>query len=184
MNKEQKTALIGGGAVVVVATTIFAVAFSDVPGDRDADSKRTTKVAASTEATPSPSPSQTGPQSHGLSATADWGDVVFGLSDFRRGSTGKYGVPKDTDYVRFTATVTNNGKIPFALDDLLFNCTTDEILDYTNKLDGAPDVHVMPGKSLKWELACAQGKKVTELQFEVNPQIDGEQTAVFLGTVR
>lgn len=182
MNKEQKTAILGGAAIIVVASTIFLAAVSDSADDKGTDGKHTTKVAASTSPTASPSPS--GPQQYGLEDTAKWDGVSLTMEDFRRGRTEKYGVPEKTDFVRFHITVTNDRKTPLDLDDMIVNCTTQQVYDFTDKLEGVPEVHVLPGDSLSWDLACALDKAVEEFQVEFNPEFGEYETAIFAGAVK
>lgn len=180
MKIDTKTALIGGGVIIGVASTALILASSSGPDGKGPDEGHTIRIAASS--TPSPSP--TGPQVHGLTSTAHWGDITLTLKDFRRGSTDEYGVPEDTDYIRFTAALTNDGTDPVDLGEMIVNCTTQQVYDSTDKLEGVPAVHVLPSKSLKWDMACALDKDTKYFQVELTPEYGEHRTAIFSGTVK
>lgn len=177
MKKIQQEACLSAWVTIVLVSALTACS-SDSEEKRPA---RTTKVAVSPAASVSPSP--TGPLMYKLKDTAKWDDISVKLSSFDRGRTSKAGVPEDTNYVKFTVTATNDSKDPFSLDDLSTACTTQEVFDGTKDLSGAPEVHVMPNRSVSWYVACAQYKGEKYVQVEITPYWDDNRTAIFSGTI-
>lgn len=180
---DKKWALIGSAIVVAIATGGALLTSGSGDDKASKSDKRTTTIAAASKAS-SPSPAPTGPTEHPLKGTAKWGDIYLRLGDFERGSTGEFGVPEDTPYVRFDLTLINDSDSPVALSEVLVHCATQEVVDTTKGLEGTPQVHALPHKSLTWDVACEQDKDIKEFQVEVDPQIEGERTAAFAGEVK
>lgn len=163
----------------VALTSMLTACGSDAD---DPTPQRTTSIASSKTTTATPAP--TGPEMHALDDTIYIrDDIILDLGKITRGRTGKIGVPEDTSYIRVGVTLTNNTKTPLDLGTLKFSCPTQEVYDGSKGMEGVPDVHVLPGRSLAWPLACAQDKNETHVQLELQPQRGEDRIVIFTGTI-
>lgn len=124
-----------------------------------------------------------------LTGTAKWRNgVAMKLSGFKRGTSGDYATPDHTPYLRFTVTLTNGDKTPLDASALTLSCPNggEEIFDTDKGLNGAPSGHILSGKSLSWQIACAFQAADTYAQIEATPFDSGAgwyRTAIFTGKV-
>ncbi|MEV7952971.1 hypothetical protein [Streptomyces sp. NPDC088141] len=126
-----------------------------------------------------------------LDGTAKWRNgVETNLSDFSRGFSTDCAMPDHAAYLGFTVTVGNGSKKPFDLSMTNLSCLDggDEIFDSAKGLNGAPDSHVLPGKSGTWKTACAFNKSNNKVRIEVTPydtdSLARYRTAIFTGEVK
>lgn len=176
MNKHT---LIPAAALAVALTACSS-------GSEDKDNtprKATVTSSRAVTVSPAPTPTATGPLMYELADSARWGHLAAALDDFDRGRTSDAGVPENTRYIRADVTFTNRTDRPIDLTDLTFSCTTQEVYDGTQGLEGVPNVHVLPGRSETWPIACKQGKDAQFFQLEINPRQDGSRTAIFSGNI-
>lgn len=171
-------------AAAVIASAALAAGIVFVFDLDEDDTKPVTKASPTVSvSSASPAPEPTGPLLYSLNDKAKWGDVTITLDKFKRGRTTDVGVPEDTDFVRFTVALTNKGDKPVNLQDVTITCITQEVYDGTNNLNGIPNVHVLHGKTLTWDIACAQDKDEKDFQVEASADRGDERVAVFTGRV-
>lgn len=178
MHQNLKAAAAVIASAALAAGIVFAL---DLDED---DTKPVTKASPTVSvSSASPTPEATGPLLYSLNDKAKWGDVTITLDKFKRGRTTDVGVPEDTNFVRFTVALTNKGDKLVNLQDVTITCITQEVYDGTNNLNGIPNVHVRHGKTLTWDIACAQDKKERYLQVEVSPDRGDQRVAIFAGDI-
>lgn len=125
-----------------------------------------------------------------LDATATWRNgVTAKLSAFTRGKSGEYAAPENKDILGFTITVKNGTKKPLDLSLFDLSCTNgdDEVFDSDAGFTGAPDNHVLPGKSGSWKTACVFAATEHKVQLELTPYDESGgtyRTAIFNGTAK
>ncbi|MBP0459934.1 hypothetical protein [Streptomyces montanisoli] len=126
-----------------------------------------------------------------LDKTAAWTNGVEAhLSGFGRGTSGEYASPSHKAYLSFSVTMRNGSKSSIDLSLVSVSCPggADEIVDMDAGFKGAPDAHLLPGKSLTWKEACEFPKTAKSAQIEITPtDITGDgwyRTAIFTGQVR
>jgi hypothetical protein len=176
---DDKITAVAASAVTIALVSVLTACGSD-PDVADKP-KATTGIIVS--ASPTPTPEPTGPLMYGLKDKASQDGITLSLKNFSRGRSDEVGVPEDTNYVRFSVTVKNTTDDPFALENLDVTCTTPEVYDVEDGLEGTPSTHVLPGKSHAWDIACAQNEDERDFQVEISPQRDGDRTVIFSGTV-
>lgn len=133
----------------------------------------------------------TGDDSLTLTDTATYENKVdVSLSKFTRGKSGAYASPENTAYIKFTVTVVNGSKKTMDLSALSVTCSYgdagkegEEIFDSEKGLNGTPDTHLRPGRTVKTVIACAQPAKETYTQIEVTPDWESD-AAIFAGDVK
>lgn len=117
--------------------------------------------------------------------------VQVQLADFKRGRTGEFAVPQNTDYVKFTVTMVNGSKETIDAVALYVQCQYGQnpahdgemVFDHDNGIDGPPSTHVTPGNSITYVMACVMPKDETRLQVEASPSWISD-TALFVGKVK
>ncbi|SFY52902.1 hypothetical protein [Streptomyces sp. F-1] len=126
-----------------------------------------------------------------LDKTATWNNGVKAhLGGFSRGTSGEYASPSGKAYLAFSVTVQNGSKSAIDLSMVSLACPegADEIFDTDAGFGGAPDTHLLPGKSQTWKVACAFPKTARSVQIEIAPtDTSGSgwyRTAIFTGQVR
>ncbi|MFJ4466164.1 hypothetical protein ACIP2X_01450 [Streptomyces sp. NPDC089424] len=126
-----------------------------------------------------------------LGKTATWNNGVEAhLSGFSRGTSGEYASPSGKAYLSFSVTMQNGSKSTIDLAMVSLSCPdgADEIFDTDAGFDGAPDTHLLPGKSQTWKAACVFPKTARSAQIEIMPMdTSGSgwyRTAIFTGQVQ
>ncbi|MEW2248316.1 hypothetical protein AB0907_13365 [Streptomyces sp. NPDC006975] len=126
-----------------------------------------------------------------LDKTATWNNGVKAhLSGFSRGTSGEYASPSGKAYLAFSVTVQNGSKSAIDLSMVSLSCPegADQIFDMDAGFGGAPDTHLLPGKSQTWKAACAFPKTARSVQIEIAPtDTSGSgwyRTAIFTGQVQ
>jgi len=126
-----------------------------------------------------------------LDKTATWNNgVKANLSGFGRGTSGEYASPSDESYLAFSVTLQNGSKSTIDLALVSLSCPdgADEIFDTDAGFDGAPDTHLLPGKSQTWKAACVFSKTARSAQIEITPTDSSDsgwyRTAIFTGQVQ
>ncbi|MFF8034575.1 hypothetical protein [Streptomyces sp. NPDC016626] len=126
-----------------------------------------------------------------LDETATWKNGVKAhLSDFGRGTSGEYASPSGEPYLAFSVTLQNGSKSTIDLAMVGLSCPdgADEIFDTDAGFGGAPDTHLLPGKSQTWKAACVFPKTAKDAQIEITPTDSSDsgwyRTAIFTGQVR
>lgn len=126
-----------------------------------------------------------------LDKTATWNNGVKAhLSGFSRGTSGEYASPSGKAYLAFSVTVQNGSKSAIDLSMISLSCPegADQIFDMDAGFGGAPDTHLLPGKSQTWKAACAFPKTARSVQIEIAPtDTSGSgwyRTAIFTGQVQ
>lgn len=117
--------------------------------------------------------------------------VTVQLAGFDRGRTGEFGVPQNTDYVKFTVTMVNGSKKTIDAMDLYVQCQYGEnpahdgemVFDHDNGIDAPPSTHVTPGNSITYTMACVMPKDESRLQVEASPSFISD-TALFVGKIK
>lgn len=117
--------------------------------------------------------------------------VQVQLADFKRGRTGEFAVPQNTDYVKFTVTMVNGSKETIDATALYVQCQYgsnpahdgEMVFDHDHGLDIPPTTHVTPGNSISYAMACAMPKDETRLQVEASPSFISD-TALFVGKIK
>ncbi|HET6636169.1 MAG TPA: hypothetical protein VFH77_14215 [Streptomyces sp.] len=117
--------------------------------------------------------------------------VQVQLADFKRGRTGEFAVPQNTDYVKFTVTMVNGSKETIDAVALYVQCQYGQnpahdgemVFDHDNGIDGPPSTHVTPGNSITYTMACVMPKDETRLQVEASPSFISD-TALFVGKIK
>ncbi|UWE07567.1 hypothetical protein [Actinacidiphila bryophytorum] len=148
-------------------------------------------VSASKDTGPTQDDSDSSTLTVALDKTATWKNgVTARLNGFSRGTTSEFASPSHKAYLAFSITVKNGSASP--LDLSLFNLScpggADEVFDEHAGFGGAPDAHVLPGKSQTWKEACVFAKTAKSVQIELTPMDTSDdgwyRTAIFTGTVR
>ncbi|MFG3659505.1 hypothetical protein [Streptomyces sp. NPDC047706] len=126
-----------------------------------------------------------------LDKTGTWNNgVEANLSGFSRGTSGEYASPSGKSYLSFSVTMQNGSKSTIDLAMVSLSCPdgADEIFDTDAGFDGAPDTHLLPGKSQTWKAACVFPKTARSAQIEITPtDTSGSgwyRTAIFTGQVQ
>ncbi|MFF9220702.1 hypothetical protein [Streptomyces viridosporus] len=126
-----------------------------------------------------------------LDKTATWNNgVKANLSGFSRGTSGEYASPSGEAYLAFSVTLQNGSKSTLDLALISLSCPdgADEIFDTDAGFDGAPDTHLLPGKSQTWKAACVFPKTAKSTQIEITPTGSSGsgwyRTAIFTGQVQ
>lgn len=126
-----------------------------------------------------------------LDKTATWNNgVKANLSGFSRGTSGEYASPSGEPYLAFSVTLQNGSKSTIDLSLVSLSCPdgADEIFDTDAGFDGAPDTHLLPGKSQTWKAACVFPKTARSAQIEITPTDSSDsgwyRTAIFTGQMR
>jgi hypothetical protein len=148
-------------------------------------------VSASKDTGPTQDDSDSSTLTVALDKTAVWKNgVTARLSGFSRGTSGEFAYPTHKAYLAFSVTVKNGSTSPLDLSLFEVSCPggADKVIDTDSGFDGAPDAHVLPGKSQSWKEACVFAKTAKGVQIEVTPMdASGDgwyRTAIFTGTVR
>jgi hypothetical protein len=126
-----------------------------------------------------------------LDRTATWKNGVKAhLSDFGRGTSGEYASPSGEPYLTFSVTLQNGSKSTIDLALVSLSCPdgAEEVFDTDAGFGGAPDTHLLPGKSQTWKAACVFPKTARSAQIEITPTDSSDsgwyRTAIFTGQVR
>ncbi|MFC9957426.1 hypothetical protein ACFVIB_08725 [Streptomyces nigra] len=126
-----------------------------------------------------------------LDKTATWNNGVKAhLGSFGRGTSGEYASPSGKAYLSFSVTVQNGSKSALDLSMISLSCPegAEEVFDTDAGFDGAPDTHLLSGKSGTWKAACVFPKTAKDAQIEITPaDTSGSgwyRTAIFTGQVR
>ncbi|MFI5569421.1 hypothetical protein ACIA6T_19145 [Streptomyces sp. NPDC051740] len=126
-----------------------------------------------------------------LDKTATWNNGVKAhLSGFGRGTSGEYASPAGEPYLAFSVTLRNGSESTIDLALVSLSCPdgAEEIFDTDAGFDGAPDTHLLPGKSQTWKAACVFPKTARSAQIEITPTDSSDsgwyRTAIFTGQVR
>ncbi|MFF8953440.1 hypothetical protein ACF09I_32235 [Streptomyces sp. NPDC014940] len=126
-----------------------------------------------------------------LDKTATWTNGVKAhLSGFSRGTSGEYASPSGKAYLAFSVTMQNGSKSSVDLSMVSVSCPdgADEVFDTDAGFSGAPDTHLLQGKSQTWKAACVFPKAGRSAQIEITPtDTSGSgwyRTAIFTGQVQ
>ncbi|MFD7693970.1 hypothetical protein [Streptomyces sp. NPDC059805] len=126
-----------------------------------------------------------------LDKTATWNNgVTAHLDSFGRGTSGEYASPSGKAYLSFSVTVRNGSKSALDLSMISLSCPegAEEVFDTDAGFDGAPDTHLLPGKSGTWKAACVFPKTAKDAQIEITPADTSDsgwyRTAIFTGQVK
>ncbi|GGZ67905.1 hypothetical protein GCM10010389_01380 [Streptomyces echinoruber] len=126
-----------------------------------------------------------------LDKTATWKNGVKAhLSGFSRGTSGEYASPSGKAYLAFSVTLQNGSKSAIDLSMVGLSCPdgAEEVFDTDAGFDGAPDTHLLPGKSQTWKAACVFPRTARNVQIEITPtDTSGSgwyRTAIFTGQVQ
>ncbi len=126
-----------------------------------------------------------------LDKTATWNNGVKAhLSGFGRGTSGEYASPAGEPYLAFSVTLQNGSKSTIDLALVSLSCPdgAEEVFDTDAGFGGAPDTHLLPGKSQTWKAACVFPKTARSAQIEITPTDSSDsgwyRTAIFTGQVR
>ncbi|GAA2423653.1 hypothetical protein GCM10010421_07470 [Streptomyces glaucus] len=126
-----------------------------------------------------------------LDKTATWNNGVEArLSGFSRGTSGEYASPSGKAYLAFSVTLRNGSKSAIDLSMVSLSCPdgAEEVFDTDAGFDGAPDTHLLPGKSQTWKAACVFPETARNAQIEITPtDTSGSgwyRTAIFTGQVQ
>ena len=126
-----------------------------------------------------------------LDKTATWNNgVKANLSGFSRGTSGEYASPSGEPHLAFSVTLQNGSKSTIDLALVSLSCPdgAEEIFDTDAGFDGAPDTHLLPGKSQTWKAACVFPKTARSALIEITPTDSSYsgwyRTAIFTGQVQ
>ncbi|MEV7447610.1 hypothetical protein [Streptomyces nigra] len=126
-----------------------------------------------------------------LDKTATWNNgVAAHLGSFGRGTSGEYASPSGKAYLSFSVTVRNGSKSALDLSMISLSCPegAEQVYDTDAGFDGAPDTHLLPGKSGTWKAACVFPKTAKDAQIEITPADTSDsgwyRTAIFTGQVK
>ncbi|MER5298606.1 hypothetical protein ABT039_03970 [Streptomyces lasiicapitis] len=170
-------------AAVTVTETVTAGA---APADSDTSPSAEPEAESEPESAPEPDD-----DTLGLTGTAVYENKnQVSLAAFSRGVSGAYASPEKTPYVKFTLKLKNGTSKVIDVSELSVLCQYgdegrdgEEIFDSENGLDGPPQTHLRPGRSLTATLACELPKSQTYVQIEVTPDFEAEP-AIFAGKVK
>lgn len=195
--KNRTNAIIIGSAAAVIAaivTTGIVVVnsrddASDSPTAAESSTPADDTVTAAAE--PEPTPEDTGPEVWSLTDGVSWdGGVEVKLTGWARGVTGPYAAPQNKPYAKFTVKIRNEGDVPVDLSSGYLTCLYGEdgvesgqVFDSERGMDGLPQVHLRPGKSVSATTGCELPKGEKYLQVELSPTGESE-TAIFAGNVK
>ncbi|QES41736.1 hypothetical protein DEJ49_12575 [Streptomyces venezuelae] len=205
--RGPSNAVVIGSAAAVIAAVVATGIVVVNSGDDDKKPEKTASAAASDKAddvvadqeepaeeTEAESePEGTDGEAAGLNDTVDFReDVQLSLSKFARGTSGPYGSPENTPYVKFVVRVKNNGKSTVDTSMFTASCSygtagksSESIFDSDQGLNGGPDTKLLAGRSLSVTWACALPKAEKTIQIEVSPDMDLEaEAAIFTGDVK
>ncbi|MBQ0995039.1 hypothetical protein [Streptomyces sp. RK62] len=126
-----------------------------------------------------------------LDKTATWNNGVKAhLGSFGRGTSGEYASPSGKAYLSFSVTVRNGSKSALDLSMISLSCPegAEQVYDTDAGFGGAPDTHLLPGKSGTWKAACVFPKTAKDAQIEITPADTSDsgwyRTAIFTGQVK
>ena len=126
-----------------------------------------------------------------LDKTATWNNGVEAhLGSFGRGTSGEYASPSGKAYLSFSVTVRNGSKSALDLSMISLSCPegAEQVFDTDAGFGGAPDTHLLPGKSGTWKAACVFPKTAKDAQIEITPADTSDsgwyRTAIFTGQVK
>ncbi|MFE4054322.1 hypothetical protein [Streptomyces sp. YIM B13518] len=126
-----------------------------------------------------------------LDKTATWNNGVKAhLSGFGRGTSGEYASPSGEPYLAFSVTLQNGSESTIDLVLVSLSCPdgAEEVFDTDAGFGGAPDTHLLPGKSQTWKAACVFPKTAKDAQIEITPTDSSDsgwyRPAIFTGQVR
>ncbi|MGW7498605.1 DUF4352 domain-containing protein [Streptomyces luteogriseus] len=188
--------IIGSAAAVIAAIVATGIV---VVNSRDDDSNSPATAGSSTPADdtitaaaePVPTPEDTGPEVWSLTDGVSWdGGVEVELTGWTRGVTGPYAAPQSTPFVKFTVKIRNKGDQTVDVSSGYLTCLygddgqeSAQVFDSERGLDGLPQVHLRPGKSVSAKTGCELPKGEEYLQVELSPTAESE-TAIFAGNVK
>ncbi|MFD6437536.1 DUF4352 domain-containing protein [Streptomyces venezuelae] len=205
--RGPSNAVVIGSAAAVIAAVVATGIVVVNSGDDDKKPEKTSSAAASApaddvvaeEAEPADEPEpESEPESAegevaGLNDTVEYGnDVQLSVSKFVRGTSGPYGAPENTPYVKFAVQVKNNGKSTVDTSMFTTSCSygkdgksSESIYDSDQGLNGGPDTKLLAGRSITVTWACKMPKTEKTIQIEVSPDMDMEaEAAIFTGDVK
>ncbi|MFI1677083.1 hypothetical protein [Streptomyces sp. NPDC020607] len=205
--RGPSNAVVIGSAAAVIAAVVATGIVVVNSGDDDKKPEKTTGAAASApaddvvadeeepvdEPEPESDPQSAAGEVSGLNDTVEYGnDVQLGLSKFTRGTSGSYGSPENTPYLKFGVEVKNNGKSTVDTSMFTVSCSygkagksSESIFDSEQGLNGGPDTKLLAGRSITVTWACALPKAEKTIQIEVSPDMDMEtEPAIFTGDVK
>lgn len=197
-----RAALLPLAALALAGATLTACGDEDGPRPADSealDSEPSTASGSSGSGSGSGSDSDSGSGADsgpddgtlGLTGTAVYDNKnEVSLSAFSRGVSGAYASPENTPYVKFTLKLKNGTSKVVDVSELSVLCQYgdeakdgEQIFDSEHGLDGPPQTHLRPGRSITATLACELPKSQTDVQIEVTPDFDTE-AAIFAGKVK
>ncbi|MFE6941038.1 DUF4352 domain-containing protein [Streptomyces chartreusis] len=198
--KRPRNWVVISSAAAVIATVIgtgvFVVNSRD---DKDSNASSTTAAETSTPTDdtitpamePEPTPENTEPEVMSLTDGVQWdGGIEVELTGWTRGVTGPYAAPESTPFVKFKVTIRNTGTDTVDLSGAWMTCIygtngtqSEQVFDSDGGLDGLPQVHLRPGKSVSAPTGCELPKDEEYLQVEMVPMSESE-VAIFAGNVK
>ncbi|MFE6408167.1 DUF4352 domain-containing protein [Streptomyces sp. NPDC057837] len=194
--KNRTNAIIIGSAAAVIAAivatgVVVANSRDDSSDTAAAESSAPVDDTITAAEEPSPTPEETGPEIVALSDGVRWdGGMEVTLDDFTRGVSSEWAAPENTPYVKFTVRFKNGGDTTTDLSGSYVTCLYgddgaegEQIFDSEKSIDGLPEVHLRPGKSVSAKIGCELPKAEKYLQVELVPDIESE-TAIFAGNVK
>ncbi|ARX87167.1 MULTISPECIES: DUF4352 domain-containing protein [Streptomyces] len=196
-----RSTLFAAAAVLTLGVALTACGDGDKPrpavtvtktvtaGDAPADSE-----ASDSEPSPESEPdgaAESKDDTLGLTGTAVYENKnEVSLSSFSRGVSGPYASPERTPYVKFTLKLKNGTDKVIDMSALSVLCQYgheakdgEQIFDSENGLDGPPQTHLRPGRSITATLGCELPTSQKHLQIEVTPDFETE-AAIFSGKVK
>lgn len=198
-----RSTLFAAAAVLTLGAALTACGDGDKP--RPAVTVTKTVTAGDAPAESEASDSEPSPESEsepdeaaeskddtlGLTGTAVYENKnEVSLSSFSRGVSGPYASPERTPYVKFTLKLKNGTDKVIDMSALSVLCQYgheakdgEQIFDSENGLDGPPQTHLRPGRSITATLGCELPKSQKHLQIEVTPDFETE-AAIFSGKVK
>ncbi|KAB2975736.1 DUF4352 domain-containing protein [Streptomyces sp. SS1-1] len=186
-------------AVAAAAAGVLLTACSGIDGTETDSTPKSATVSASQEdqtaekeaASDAVDDSEGDTFTVDLDKTATWNNGVKAhLGSFGRGTSGEYASPSGKAYLSFSVTVENGSKSALDLSMISLSCPegAEEVFDTDAGFDGAPDTHLLSGKSGTWKAACVFPKTAKDAQIEITPaDTSGSgwyRTAIFTGQVR
>ncbi|MFC9850907.1 hypothetical protein [Streptomyces prasinus] len=191
--RSRRTVLVVAAAVVGCSLS----ACSTTGGTQTDTAPPAATVSASQETRSAEDAQETQDDSGGdtfvvaLDKTAKWNNGVKAhLSGFGRGTSGEYASPSGEPYLAFSVTLQNGSKSTIDLVLVSLSCPdgAEEVFDTDAGFGGAPDTHLLPGKSQTWKTACVFPKTAKSAQIEITPTDSSDsgwyRTAIFTGQVQ
>ncbi|MEU5687430.1 DUF4352 domain-containing protein [Streptomyces venezuelae] len=203
--RGPSNAVVIGSAAAVIAAVVATGIVVVNSGDDDKKPEKTSGAAVSAPADdvvadeeeppeePAAEPEDAEGEVAGLNDTVEYGnDVQLSLSKFTRGTSGPYGAPENTPYVKFGVRVKNNGKSTVDTSMFTTSCSygkagksSESVYDSDQGLNGGPDTKLLAGRSITVTWACEMPKAEKTIQIEVSPDMDMEaEAAIFTGDVK